>query len=122
LKSSGFAPIFAFDERIRFCALIDDKGKVGESEYRENTSSLNPETEDNRLFSQIGLAVLMDRGWDRFFGRTRAIAIAKEKVNILIFSLADLGAVIVATQPDLPLSRIGQIGDVVDLCDLADSK
>lgn len=91
------------------------------SRSRENLDSLNPETEDERLFSQIGLAVLMDRGWDKFFGRTKAIAIAKEKLSILIFSLADLRAVVVVTEPDYPIASIGEIGEFIDVCDLVDS-
>ena len=123
-KSSAneFSPIFAFDKRVRFCALLDEKGKVVRSRARKNLSSLNPETEDSRLFSQIGLAVLMDRGWDRYFGRTKAIAITKEKVSILIYSLADLRAVVVAIEPDFPMARIGELGEVIDVCELVDSE
>ena len=118
---TGFDQIFAFDKRVRFCALIDEKGNVVSSKSRPNLTSLNPETEDKRLFSQIGLAVLMDRGWDRFFGKTKAIIIAKEKVSILIYSLADLRAVVVAIEPDFPMARIGEIGELIDVCELVDS-
>ncbi len=119
---TGFDQIFAFDKRVRFCALIDEKGNVVSSKSRQNLTSLNPETEDKRLFSQIGLAVLMDRGWDRFFGKTKAIVIAKEKVSILIYSLADLRAVVVAIEPDFPMARISEIGEVIDVCELVDSE
>ncbi len=121
-SASDFDQIFAFDERVRFCALIDEKGNVVRSRSRQNLTSLNPETEDKRLFSQIGLAVLMDRGWDRFFGKTKAIVIAKEKVSILVYSLADLRAVVVAMEPSFPMSRIGEIGEVIDVCELVDSE
>jgi len=121
LPVTGFDQIFAFDKRVRFCALIDEKGNVVSSKSRPNLTSLNPETEDKRLFSQIGLAVLMDRGWDRFFGKTKAIIIAKEKVSILIYSLADLRAVVVAIEPDFPMARIGEIGELIDVCELVDS-
>src|SRR5712692_8759466 len=117
---TGFDQIFAFDKRVRFCALIDEKGNVVSSKSRQNLTSLNPETEDSRLFSQIGLAVMMDRGWDRFFGRTKAIVIAKEKVSILIYSLADLRAIVVAIEPDYPMARIGEIGELIDVCELVD--
>src|SRR5712692_5658106 len=119
---TGFDQIFAFDKRVRFCALIDEKGNVVSSKSRQNLTSLNPESEDKRLFSQIGLAVLMDRGWDRFFGKTKAIVIAKEKVSILIYSLADLRAVVVAIEPDFPMARISEIGEVIDVCELVDSE
>jgi hypothetical protein len=121
MPSTGFDLIFAFDKRVRFCALIDEKGNVAKSKSRQNLTSLNPENEDKRLFSQIGLAVLMDRGWDRYFGKTKAIVISKEKVSILIYSLADLKAVVVAIEPDFPMSRIGEIGEIIDVCELVDS-
>jgi hypothetical protein len=119
---TGFDQIFAFDKRVRFCALIDEKGNVISSQARPNLTSLNPETEDKRLFAQIGLAVVMDRGWDRFFGKTKAIVISKEKVSILIYALADMRAVIVAIEPDLPMARIPEIGEVIDVCGLVDSE
>ena len=118
---TGFDQIFAFDERVRSCALIDEKGNVVSGKSRPNLTPLNPETEDRRLFSQIGLAVLMDRGWDRFFGKTKAIVISKEKVSILIYSLADLRAVVVAIEPDFPMARIGEIGELIDVCELVGS-
>jgi hypothetical protein len=95
---------------------------VVSSKSRQNLTSLNPETEDNRLFSQIGLAVMMDRGWDGFFRKTKAIVIAKEKVSILIYSLADFRAVVVAIDPDFPMGRIGEIAEVIDVCGLVDSE
>lgn len=122
LTVGGFDKIFAFDKRVRFCALISEKGEVAASTSRENLTSLNPKTEDRRLFSQIGLAVTMDRGWDRFFGKTKAIVIAKEKVSILIYSLADLRAVVVALEPDFPMARIWEIGELIDVCELVDSE
>ena len=122
MPATGFEQIFAFDKRVRFCALIDEKGKIVRSNSREKLKSLNPETEDSRLFSQIGLAVMMDRGWDRYFGRTKAIVIAKEKVSILIYSLADLKSVVVAIEPDFPMSRIGEIGELIDVSELVGSE
>jgi hypothetical protein len=121
-SANDFSQIFGFDKRVRFCALIDEKGNMVSSKARPNLTSLNPEAEDKRLFAQIGLAVVMDRGWDRFFGKTKAIVISKEKVSILIYALADMRAVIVAIEPDFPMARISEIGEVIDVCELVDSE
>jgi hypothetical protein len=106
--------VLGFDRKIRYCGLVDEKGKVVAGRMREGTESLQPGAEDERLFIQISLAVSMDRSWDRFFGRTSAIAIMKEKVAIFIFALPDTRAVVVATEPDLAIAKMKKLGELVD--------
>ena len=115
-KSDSFQDIFTFDPRVRFCAVLDERGRIVESEMRKDLRSLEPDGETTRLFMQIGLAVMMDRGWDKFFGSTKFITIVKERVSILVFALADLRAVVVTTDPEFPLESVGRLGELVDVC------
>jgi hypothetical protein len=114
VQTSVFDRIFRLDRRVRYCGLIDVTGKLIAGRMRENVSSLEPESEDPHLFLHIALAVSMDKSWDKYFGRTKTIVILKERVSLYIFSLADSRAVIVATEPDLPMSKRLKLGEVVD--------
>jgi hypothetical protein len=116
-----FKPIFEFDKGIRYCGVIGHNGRLIEGRARENLVSLEPESQDQRLFLQIALAIGMDRSWDKYFGATKCIVIAKEKINIFLFAISDQRSIIVATEPDLPVSKLRKLGQVVDTTDFGTS-
>ena len=113
-NAAALTRVLSFHKKIRYCGLVDEKGAVVAGSMRKGLASLEPNSEDARLFVQISLAVGMDQGWNRYFGRTRIIAILKEKVAIFIFSLPDNRAVVVATEPDLPISKMKKLGELID--------
>src|SRR2546428_14175904 len=113
-NAAALTRVLSFHKKIRYCGLVDEKGAVVAGSMREGLASLEPNSEDARLFVQISLAVGMDQGWNRYFGRTRIIAILKEKVAIFIFPLPDNRAVVVATEPDLPISKMKNLGELID--------
>ncbi len=115
LKKDGFEKFFALDKRIRFSGLVDPKGiLVGESGMRKDLQSLEPEGEDRRLYVQLALAASMDRTWDKYYGKTRALVILKEKVIIFVYSLPNLHTLVVAAEPDLPITKMRKLRDLVE--------
>jgi hypothetical protein len=109
--------ILKFDKGIRYCCVVDQEGKILEGKGREDLVSLEPESEDKRLFAQISIAVGMDKSWDKYFGSTQCIVIAKEKINIFVYPLSDLRSIVIATEPDLAVSKLRQLGQLVDTTD-----
>lgn len=109
---------FRFDKRIRYCGLIDEKGTLISGSLRKGITSLEPESEAPRLLSQIAIAVAMDRNWNKFFGRTKALVIFKEKVSIFIYSLSNFKAIILAVEPDFPMRKMKKLGEVIGTSDL----
>jgi hypothetical protein len=117
ISETVFKRIFALDKKIRYCGVIDGKGVLISGTMRKNLKSLEPESEDTQLFLHIALAVSMDKSWDKYFGRTRSITIMKEKLSLYIYSLADSRAVIIATEPTLPMAKSAKLGEIVDTAD-----
>ncbi len=54
--------IFRFDKKIRYCGIIDEKGDLIAGSMRKGLQSLEPESEDKKLFAQIALVVGMEWG------------------------------------------------------------
>jgi hypothetical protein len=112
-----FDSIFRFDKGIRYCGVIGHNGRLIDGRARENLVSLEPESQDQRLFLQIAVATGMDRSWDKYFGATKCIVIAKEKVNIFLFAISDHRTIMIATEPNLPVWKLRKLGQVVDTTD-----
>ncbi len=118
MRTDAFNRIFKFDKRIRYCGAIDQKWNLIAGTLRKGIESLEPELEDSKLFLNIALLVSMDRSWDRYFGRTKVLVIVKEKVTIFIYSLSSLRAILLAVEPDFPITKLNKLGEILDTSNL----
>ncbi len=115
--SMSFEKIFRFDKKIRYCGIIDEKGELVAGNMRKGLQSLEPESEDKKLFAQIALAVGMNRGWDRYFGKTMCIVILKEKVSFFIFTLSNLKSIVLVVDSSMSVAKTRKLGELIDTSD-----
>jgi hypothetical protein len=106
------AQVFKFDRRVRYAGVLDDTGRVIAGGMRKGISSLEPASEDLRLMANLTIQIGTDKTWDQYFGKIQYTFVKREKVNILLFGVAD-NLMLITTQPDVDLEQIAQIRDMV---------
>ncbi len=115
--SMSFEKIFRFDKKIRYCGVIDEKGGLVVGSMRNGLQSLEPESEDKKLFGQIAVAVGMDRRSDKYFGKTRCIVILKEKVAFFIYTLSNLKNIVLVVESSMSVTKMRKLGELIDTTD-----
>jgi hypothetical protein len=96
--------MYKFDRRVRYAAILDEKGRQIAGGMRKGIPSLEPQSEDLRLIANITIQLSTDKTWDRYFGRSQYTFIKREKVNILTFSVGNK-FLLVSTEPDFMLQQ-----------------
>ena len=71
--------------------------------------------------AQISLAVWMDRSWDKYFDRTRIIAIIKERIALHIRAFRRWSSRCY-NRTRLAVSLFQKLGELIDTSDFEDEK
>jgi hypothetical protein len=106
--------LFESDGRIRYCAIIGEKGQEVVGGMRPGVKSLEPELESSRLRLQTLIGMAMNRNWNDLLGDANYIIANRDKVVLFIFPLSGVRSLLVSAEPDYPLEQFGQILDIVD--------
>jgi len=104
--------VFKYDRRVRYAGILDDTGRVIAGGMRKGISSLEPASEDLRLMANLTIQIGTDKTWDQYFGKIQYTFVKREKVNMLIFGLAN-NLMLITTQPDFDLEGVALLRDTV---------
>src|SRR5689334_12987263 len=80
--------LFELDKRIRFCAVIGEKGEEVDGGMRPGTKPLETERESSRLRIQTLIGMAINRNWNDMLGDAEYIIVHRIKVTLLIFPLS----------------------------------
>jgi len=109
-KVSG--DIFKFDRRVRYAAVLDERGRLITGGMRRGVPSLEPQSEDLRLIANVTIQLSTDKTWDGYFGKTQFTFIKREKVNILTFNVGDK-LLLISTEPDFTLQQAQELRNLI---------
>jgi|HubBroStandDraft_6_1064221.scaffolds.fasta_scaffold482089_1 hypothetical protein len=104
--------LFESDKRIRYCAIIGEKGEEIVGGMRPGIKSLEPELESSRLKIQSLIGMGMNRNWNSLLGDSDYIIAHRSKVVLFIFPLSG-NSLLVSAEPDYPLEKFRRIADIV---------
>ena len=104
--------LFELDRRIRYCAVIGEKGEEVVGGMRPGTKSLETERESSRLRTQTLIGMAINKNWNDMLGDADYIVVHRSKVTLLIFPLSGLRSLLVSAEPDYPSEGFGRIVDV----------
>jgi hypothetical protein len=96
--------MYKFDRRVRYAAILDEKGRQIAGGMRKGIPSLEPQSEDLRLIANITIQLSTDKTWDRYFGLSQYTFIKRERVSILTFTIGNK-LLMVSTEPDFTLQQ-----------------
>lgn len=105
--------VLGLNKSIRYCGVIKN-GKVIAGGMKKGVDSLEPESQDPKLMTQLSILIGADKGWDSYLGRTDYFLIRKAKVNLILFPLKDLKGVLVSTEPSFSTSKMDGIRKLID--------
>ena len=103
---------FDADERIRYCAVIDEKGEEIVGGMRPGIKSLSSELESSRLRIQTLIGMAINKNWNSLLGDADYIIVHRSKVILFIFPLSGIKSLLVSAEPDYPLEMLSRIADV----------
>jgi hypothetical protein len=105
--------VLGLHESIRFCGIIKN-GKVVAGGMRKGVESLEPESLDSKLMTQLSILIGADKGWDSYLGKTDYFLIRKGKVNLILYPIKDLRGVLVSTGRAFSTAKMDRIRETVD--------
>jgi hypothetical protein len=101
------------DKRIRYCAIIGERGEEIVGGMRSGVKSLEPERESSRLRLQTMIGMAMNRDWNKLFGDADYIIVHRQKVVLFVFPLSGVKSLLVSAEPEYPLEEFRRVLDVV---------
>ncbi len=104
--------IFKFDRRVRYAAVLDERGRLITGGMRRGVPSLEPQSEDLRLIANVTIQLSTDKTWDSYFGKTQFTFMKREKVNILTFNVGDK-LLLISTEPDFTLQQAQELRNLI---------
>lgn len=114
----AIAKIHLFDRRIRYCALVDDKGNVIAGGIRRGLTQFVPPEEMAKLHIQETLHRGMLEGWNKLLGRVNVTIVQRQKNLQIRFFLASGRNLAVSAEPDFPLGKVEKLAKFVDALSL----
>jgi hypothetical protein len=103
--------LFDSDRRIRYGAVIGEKGEEIVGGMRPGIKSLESERESSRLRIQTLIGMAINRNWNELLGDADYIIVHRSKIVVFIFPLSGMKSLLVSAEPDYPLKRLGEISD-----------
>jgi len=104
--------LFDSDERIRYCAIIGEKGEEIVGGMKPGIKSLESERQSSRLRVQTLIGMAINKNWNDLLGDADYIVVHRSKVVIFIFPLSGIKSLLVSAEPDYPLEKLGRVADV----------
>jgi len=114
LAGSVVKKIFATDKRIRFCAVVDENGKIEAGGMRPGVRSLEPAAETERIVTRMFLNQAMNQATDPYLGRARWAIVRREKLVQITFPLPEQKVLQITATLDYPISKVGKLGQYVN--------
>ena len=106
--------VFRMDKRIRFCGVLDERGKVMSGGMRPGVESLEPDEEAERVDLQVVLTRSMSESAQPYLGRTNYVIIHRESVMLVAMPRQDRKTILVSTEPSFPLAKVKTLLGIVN--------
>ena len=90
--------VFSLDPGIRYVGIVDNFGECIEGGMREGVSSINPRSEEQRLYLQATLSRGMSNTWSKYFEDLMFSIIAHKKLTVFQFPLGQ-NVLLVTAEP-----------------------
>ena len=105
--------MLALNKAIRFCGIVKE-GKMVVGGMRKGIKSLEPQSLDEKLMTQLSILIGADKGWDDYLGKTDYFLIRKSKINLVLFPIRNLRGVLVSTERSFSSGKMDSIRKVID--------
>jgi hypothetical protein len=106
--------VFGFDKRIRYCAILDEMGRVAGGGMRPGVQSLEPREEEERVDIQMVVARGMSDAAHPYLGKTDYVIVHRDRLMLIAFPRRGGKTLLVSAEPNFPLGRVGALAKVVD--------
>jgi len=113
IADSVVKKIFATDQRIKFCAVVDSDGKIEAGGMRKGVRFLEPEAETARIVTRMFLNQAMNQASDPYFGRVDWAIVHREKLVQITFPLPGQRQLQITTALGYPISKMAKLGKFV---------
>ena len=95
--------ILDLDPKMRFAAIIDQKGKIREAIMKTGKTSLESQKEEEHFCKQVAQRRSMRKEFDRTLGKVRYVHVEREKVTqMVIYTKRNI--VYFAMEPEMPVN------------------
>ncbi len=95
--------ILDLDPKMRFAAIIDQKGKIREAIMKTGKTSLESQKEEEHFCKQVAQRRTMRKEFDRTLGKVRYVHVEREKVTqMVIYTKRNI--VYFAMEPEMPIN------------------
>lgn len=104
--------IFSLDPGIRYAAVLSPRGTHLEGGMRPGIASVNPESEEDKLFLQATVARGMSDSWTKFFGSFKFSFFIYERLSVIQLTFGE-NVLLVTTEPGVPISLAQSLVEVL---------
>ncbi len=81
---------------------------------KQGVQSLEPDSQFPKLILQLTILAGADKDWDVYLGPTDYFLIHKSKVNLLLYPINGLRAVLVSTDPSLSTDKLDGVRNAIE--------
>jgi hypothetical protein len=99
--------------RIHCCMIFGSDGGLIKTVHARKDSTVEPDRDTDLIFELAAALRRTSRFPNRYHGRIRSVLVLSEETTLIAFPLSDR-LVLVTTDPDFPLDRVGELGKLVD--------
>ena len=95
--------ILDLDSKMRFAAIIDQKGNIREAIMKAGKTSLESQKEEEHFCKQVAQRRAMRKEFDKTLGKVRYVHVEREKVSqMVIYTKRNI--VYFAMEPEMPIN------------------
>ena len=95
--------IIDLDPKMRFAAIIDQKGAIREAIMKEGKTSLKSQKEEEHFCRQVAQRRAMRKEFDRSLGKVRYVHVEREKVTQMVV-YTKRNAIYFTMEPEMDLN------------------
>ena len=107
--------IFYCNSKVRFAAIIDCFGSKIEGGMRPGTESLNPQSEEEKMYAHTALRRGLSSSWTDRFGEMKWCITAHKRVTIVELPVGKDNCLLMTLEPDAPAAAVAE--DIATLTD-----
>jgi len=117
LSDAVVKKILAHEKRIRFCAVVNERGEIEAGGIRPGVEPLEPGHETAKIATRLSLLEAIDRASSPFLGRPNWAIIHREKLIQILFPLPEHKQLQITATLDYEISNVAELSRYVDeLC------
>jgi hypothetical protein len=105
--------VFKQDSRVRYCGVVDYKGRETAGGMRSSIEPLTMDNENVTYLLQHIIHLSMVQTWDKRLGPTDYVILHRGKVMLFIFPLPGGDSLLVSLAPDSPLEFVTTISGII---------